>query len=255
MPRMYQNHRWHHHTWPHQGRTWCLPTRSYAYHLQIGLGVQPTEDTCEGPSYQFLWLPLQCQWCPPRPGQGQCCTCLVSTHQCPWTSRVLRSSHIPKSIIPGLSTLTTPLWQLLKRDTDFIWNCTYDTAFEWIKEAIISDTTLRYFDPSLPMTIQVHASQVGLGAALLQNGKPIAFASKALTETECWYANIEREMLAAVFRAEIPHLRLWTVLHDQIRPQATWIHLQKEPSRHSCMATMHDVMPTGIQLHNPLPPR
>ena len=94
--------------------------------------------------------------------------------------------------IPGLSTLTTPLQELLKKDTDFTWNCTYDATFQWVKEAVISDTTLRYFDPSLPMTIQVDASQVGLGAALLQNGKPIAFASKALTETECQYANIER---------------------------------------------------------------
>ena len=87
--------------------------------------------------------------------------------------------------IPGLSTLTAPLWEVLKKDTEFIWNCTYDTTFEQIKEAIINDTTLRYFDPSLPVTIQVDASQVGLGAALLQNGKPIAFASKALTKTEC----------------------------------------------------------------------
>ena len=55
------------------------------------------------------------------------------------------------------------------------------------------------------MTIQVHASQVGLGAALLQNGKPVAFASKALTKTECWYVNIEREMLAAVFGVERFH--------------------------------------------------
>ena len=69
--------------------------------------------------------------------------------------------------IPGLSTLTAPLWELLKKDTDFSWNHTYDTTFEQIKEAVISDTTLRYFDPSLPMTIQVDASQVGLGAALL----------------------------------------------------------------------------------------
>ena len=87
--------------------------------------------------------------------------------------------------IPGLSTLTAPLQELLKKDTDFSWNHTYDTAFEWIKEAVISDTTLGYFDPSLPVTIQVDASQVGLGAALLQNGKPVAFASKALTKTEC----------------------------------------------------------------------
>ena len=85
--------------------------------------------------------------------------------------------------IPGLSTLTAPLQELLKKDTDFIWNCTYNTAFEWVKEAVISDTTLRYSDPSLLVTIQVDASQVDLGAALLQNGKPIAFASKALTKT------------------------------------------------------------------------
>ena len=87
--------------------------------------------------------------------------------------------------IPSLSTLTAPLQELLKKGADFIWNCTYDTTFEQIKEVIVSDTTLQYFDPSLPMTIQVDASQVGLGAALLQNGKPVAFASKALTETEC----------------------------------------------------------------------
>ena len=107
--------------------------------------------------------------------------------------------------IPGLSTLTAPLRELRKKDTDFSWNCTYDTAFEQIKEAVVSDTTLRYFDPSLPMTIQVGASQVGLGAALLQNGKPIAFASKALTKIKCQYANIEREMLGAVFGVERFH--------------------------------------------------
>ena len=83
------------------------------------------------------------------------------------------------------------------------------SAFEQVKEAVISDTSLRYFDPSLPVTIQVDASQVGLGAALLQNGKPIAFASKALTKTECQYANIEREMLAAVFGAERFHTYIY----------------------------------------------
>ena len=106
--------------------------------------------------------------------------------------------------MPGLSTLTAPLHELLKKDTDFTWNHTYDAAFQHVKEAVISNTTLRYFDPSLPMTIQVDASQVGLGAVLLQNDKPMAFASQALTKSKCWYANIEREreMLAVIFRAE-----------------------------------------------------
>ena len=107
--------------------------------------------------------------------------------------------------VRGLPTLTAPLQELLRKDADFTLNASYGAFFQWVKQAIVSDTTLRYFDLLLPVTIQVDASQVGLCAALLQNNKPIAFASKALTDAECRYANIEREMLAVVFGAERLH--------------------------------------------------
>ena len=58
------------------------------------------QKTCESPSHQFLWLPIWCQWCPPRPRKGWCCTSLTSTHKHHWTPRVLRSSHIPKPLHP-----------------------------------------------------------------------------------------------------------------------------------------------------------
>ena len=142
--------------------------------------------------------------------------------------------------IPGLSTLTAPMQELLKKDTDFAWNCTCDTAFEQVKEAVISDTTLRYFNPSLLVTIQVDASQVGLGAALLQNGKPIAFASKALTKTECRYANIERDMLAAVFGVERFHTYIYgqsfTIESDQKPLEAiSRKNLADTPAQLQCM--------------------
>ena len=95
--------------------------------------------------------------------------------------------------ICGLSTRTAPLRKLLKKDADFTWNASLEAAFEQVKQAIVSDTTLRYLDPSLPLTIQINASQVGLGTALLQSNKPIAFTSRALTNAECRYTNIERE--------------------------------------------------------------
>ena len=43
---------------------------------------------------------------------------------------------------------------------------------------------------------------MALGAVVLQEGRPVAFASKALSDTETRYANIEREMLAVVFGCE-----------------------------------------------------
>ena len=71
-----------------------------------------------------------------------------------------------------------------------------------MKDAVVSDTTLQYFDASCPITVQVDASQVRFGAALLQDNKHVAFTSKALTEVEHQYANTEHELLAVVFGAE-----------------------------------------------------
>ena len=52
------------------------------------------------------------------------------------------------------------------------------------------------------LKIQCDASQTGLGAALLQEGRPIAYTSCALTDTEERYAQIGKEMLAIVFSLE-----------------------------------------------------
>ena len=147
--------------------------------------------------------------------------------------------------IPGLSTLTAPWHELLKKDTDFTWNATYEAAFEHVKDAVISDTTLWYFDPSFPVTIQVDASQVGLGVVLLQNHKPVAFASKALTETEHSDANIEREMLTAVFGDErfrtYIYARSFTIESDQ-----TWNPSPRGTGRHASLASAHATAPPGL---------
>ena len=56
---------------------------------------------------------------------------------------------------------------------------------------------LAYFDRSKASTIQSDASKKGLGAVLIQDDKPV-YASRALTETEQSYSNIERELLSVV---------------------------------------------------------
>ena len=86
--------------------------------------------------------------------------------------------------IPSLSTHTAPLQELLKKDSEFMWNPTYQEAFNQIKKLVCKDTTLWYFDVQKPVTVQVDASKKGLGATLLQEGCPVTFASKALASTE-----------------------------------------------------------------------
>ena len=77
------------------------------------------------------------------------------------------------------------------------------------KKGEISTISLKFFDPSKPVTVQVDASQSGLGAVLLQEGKPVAYASKALTSAQQAYAQIEKEALALVFGCETFHHYLY----------------------------------------------
>ena len=69
------------------------------------------------------------------------------------------------SYIPHMSDLTSNLRNLLKKDSLFQWTETHETEFQLLKRAITKDANLQYFNPKKPVTLQVDASQVGLGAA------------------------------------------------------------------------------------------
>ena len=116
--------------------------------------------------------------------------------------------------IQGLSSLRSSLQGLIKKDAEYIWTGTHTNAFNNIKEAICQETLLAYYDKDRPVFIEVDASGQGLGAVLLQGNiledelsacpqtegrylsfrnrlKPIAFASKSLSDAETRYSNIE----------------------------------------------------------------
>ena len=58
---------------------------------------------------------------------------------------------------PNLSTSVLPLGELTKQDAAFIWSNMHESAFHAAKELISKATALRYYDPSLPVTLQVDA--------------------------------------------------------------------------------------------------
>ena len=68
---------------------------------------------------------------------------------------------------------------------------------------------LPYFNTSAETTLQMDASKKGLGACLIQNGKVVCYASRALTKTEQNYKNLEREALGTIWGMEKFHYFLY----------------------------------------------
>ena len=116
-----------------------------------------------------------------------------------------------QTFVPHLSLNTEPLQALLKKENCFAWDENTNMCFQKIKSQLQKALLrpLRYYDQSKPVTLQCDASLKGLGACIIQDGHPIAFASKSLMDTETHYANIERELLAIIYGCEKFHMYLY----------------------------------------------
>ena len=68
---------------------------------------------------------------------------------------------------------------------------------------------LPYFDVKAKTTLQMDASKKGLGASLIQKGKVVGYASRALTKTEQNYQNLEQEALGTIWGMEKFHYFLY----------------------------------------------
>ena len=93
--------------------------------------------------------------------------------------------------------LARPLTTLLKKG-QFRWNDEAEVAFITLKKAMTSTPTLAMPNFQETFTIEADASGDGIGAVLSQQGKPIAFMSRALGVTKKTWSTYAKEMLAIV---------------------------------------------------------
>ena len=90
-----------------------------------------------------------------------------------------------------------PLTRLTRNDTSFIWAQAQEDAFAKAKTLIATTPVLQYYDINKPVTLQVDASEEGLGGALLQpKTDGVAYTSNSLNSTKQRYSQIEKECLA-----------------------------------------------------------
>ena len=119
--------------------------------------------------------------------------------------RLIGMLNYLSKFLPNMSEIVEPLRNLMKKNTDWCWEKIHDESFQKIKDMLTSKQCLAYYDVTKDVVIQVDACKTGLGAILLQEGRPVAYASKALTPTQLKYAIIEKEMMAVLFGCEKFH--------------------------------------------------
>ena len=108
-----------------------------------------------------------------------------------------------RPFVRNFATIAYPLTRLLRKDAKFKWEKEEESAFHDLKSRLTKAPILIYPAYSKEFFLVCDASNVGIGAVLLQKGRgrlmPVAYASRTLNPTERSYSVTERESLAVIF--------------------------------------------------------
>ena len=77
----------------------------------------------------------------------------------------------------------------------FEWQAPQEKAFNKIEDTLSTIPVLAFYDVKKPVVITCDASKSGLRVALLQDNKPVVYASRSSSEAETRYVQIEKELL------------------------------------------------------------
>ncbi|GFX61226.1 retrovirus-related Pol polyprotein from transposon 297 [Trichonephila clavipes] len=114
-------------------------------------------------------------------------------------SKFLGMAGWNQKFIPQYANICEPLYRLKKKEAKFNWSTEAQDSFDKIKRALTEAPVLQLPNFTEQFNLFTDASEVGIGAVLNQNHRPIAFKSRTLNKAERNYTVTERECLAVIW--------------------------------------------------------
>jgi hypothetical protein len=87
------------------------------------------------------------------------------------------------------------MFNALKKN-EFQWGLDQQTAFQTIKNHLSQAPVLALSNFTLPFTLETDASGFGIGAVLMQQGRPLAYLSKSLGPKAAGFSTYDKEAIA-----------------------------------------------------------
>ncbi|KAL0551909.1 hypothetical protein IC582_011001 [Cucumis melo] len=109
----------------------------------------------------------------------------------------------PSTVNEVCSFLATPLTQLTRKGSPFVWSKACEDIFQNLKQKLVTAPILTVPDGLGSFVIYSDASKKGLGRVLMQQGKVVAYASRQLKSHEHNYPTHDLELAAVVFALKI----------------------------------------------------
>ncbi|XP_051141110.1 uncharacterized protein LOC127258345 [Andrographis paniculata] len=129
-----------------------------------------------------------------------------------------------RRFVSHFSVIAAPLTSLLKKNVPFKWEASHEASFEKLRDSLPHAPVLALPDFERAFEVQCDASGVGIGAVLLQEGRPIAYYSERFNGAALNYSTYDKELYAVV-----QALRVW---QHYLLPKEFVIHIDHETLKH-----------------------